>query len=92
MKTALDLVAYPNPATDHVMVSIESEKLIPARIWLLDMNGRKVRDLKINLFTGKQEVRIDLSNLETGMYILQLIARNRSDSSKLLNSSKLIKS
>ncbi len=92
MKTALDLVAYPNPATDHVMVSIESEKLIPARIWLLDMNGRKVRDLKINLFTGKQEVRIDLSNLETGMYILQLIARNRSDSSKLLTSSKLIKS
>ncbi|MEM6764363.1 MAG: DUF1501 domain-containing protein [Bacteroidota bacterium] len=91
MVSALQVAAYPNPAVDHVMVSFDSEKLIPARLRVVDLTGKEVRNLKVNLFTGTQEVRVDLSNLETGMYIVQVLARNRSDSKALLHTSKLIK-
>lgn len=68
-----DILIYPNPATDYLVVTAENSQIKNARIDIFDISGR-------NVITGIAEsnginsfkTRIDISNLENGTYILRL--------------------
>lgn len=69
-------MVYPNPARD--MITIESADLIK-RVMLTDNAGRLVRIVNVN----SPGFELDISELETGMYILQVFTQNSSFTEKI---------
>ena len=68
----IDGVAYPNPSTDNVTVSIEGEGV--ATLNVTDITGKTVLTNSINLVGGKSDVTI--ASLESGVYIFNVTLEN----------------
>jgi hypothetical protein len=73
--TSLALVAYPNPFSDTVGLTIEGATAITtegtAYVKLVDMTGRTVRDQKVSL-AGASLSLSDLSGLRSGLYLAKV--------------------
>ena len=65
-------VAYPNPTTDKVTVSIEGEGL--ANLTVTDISGKQVLTQSLDLVNGKSAVSIE--TLDAGVYIFNLVLEN----------------
>lgn len=72
---AAELTVYPNPATDHVNVSIKMEKPEGAQLVICDMYGRIVVMANYPAMTQWND-QLDVSKLASGMY--QCIVRTAS--------------
>lgn len=70
--STVDGVAYPNPATDNVTVSIEGEGV--ATLNITDVTGKTVISNTINLVGGESDVNI--ASLESGIYIFNVTLEN----------------
>lgn len=91
LKAKLQFKVFPNPATDYIEVSLNSEQMMPASIGIFSLDGKKVKEVSIRLFAGPNSERIDVANLSSGTYIVRLVANKGSRvSSKLLGSKKLV--
>lgn len=64
--------AFPNPANDVVTVSVATTG--NANLTITDISGRTTFNGALDLTTGKGKV--DMSNLETGMYIFNVTFEN----------------
>ncbi len=65
---SIDCIAYPNPATNAITVSLNAEGT--AQLSVTDLSGRVAMNNTINLVNGKSELSI--SSLEAGMYIFNI--------------------
>jgi hypothetical protein len=65
-------MAYPNPATENVTISLEGEGVASLRV--TDISGKVVANQSINLINGKADVSIN--NLESGVYIFNVVLEN----------------
>lgn len=65
-------MAYPNPATDLVTISIEGEGV--ANLTVTDVAGRVAMTNNVSLTAGKAELNI--ANLEAGVYIFNVVLEN----------------
>jgi hypothetical protein len=70
--TTIDGMAYPNPATENVTISLEGEGVASLRV--TDISGKVVANQSINLINGKADVSIN--NLESGVYIFNVVLEN----------------
>ena len=68
----IDGMAYPNPTTDKVTVSIEGEGL--ANLTVTDISGKQVLTQSLDLVNGKSAVSIE--TLDAGVYIFNLVLEN----------------
>lgn len=68
----IDGVAYPNPATDKVTISVKGEGV--ANLSITDISGKKVGTHVLNLNNGSADVSI--ANLEAGLYIFNVVLEN----------------
>ena len=69
---SLNLIAYPNPATDFVQLKVESEMLTDISYQLYNMQGKMLRSNKLTeIQTG-----IDMTSLSPATYILKVIQKN----------------
>lgn len=57
---AMNMTVYPNPATDYIMVNAQN----PVSVEIFDMTGR--------LVLTSTESKIDVRNLETGVYFVRV--------------------
>ncbi|GAB1857022.1 hypothetical protein MHTCC0001_18580 [Flavobacteriaceae bacterium MHTCC 0001] len=73
----LDVVLYPNPATDIVNLKLPNSINI-TKIEVIDVNGRPVRFQLINKHT------IDISNLPSGIYLVNIQSENNKGTKKLI--------
>lgn len=65
--------AYPNPFNASTTVRLELPEMMPVRLDVFDLTGRRVQTLtQTTLPAGIHEVRFDAGSLSTGMYILRL--------------------
>lgn len=80
----LPLKVYPNPAREFTTVELNSERNKTVDLLVYDLTGRRVRFQKHQLIKGINKVRIDLSGLKKGTYILQAIGNEESHSSKFV--------
>ena len=62
---------FPNPATDLVVVEVNSDRDGDAAIRVLDINGAVVMTERAQLFEGTNVIRFDI-NLVPGLYIMEL--------------------
>ncbi|NOQ70742.1 MAG: T9SS type A sorting domain-containing protein [Crocinitomix sp.] len=68
----LALQVYPNPANDHITV-IVSDELINAAYSITDLSGKIILTDKMNA----TQIKLDLSTLEKGQYILAVYGENK---------------
>ncbi|MCB9285133.1 MAG: T9SS type A sorting domain-containing protein [Lewinellaceae bacterium] len=65
---------FPNPVTNQLMVQVELPGVSDAQMRITDINGTLVRLQELEPAKGFQSVRVDVSQLPPGMYLLHLSA------------------
>jgi hypothetical protein len=70
---------YPNPATSHIV--IESPEVTVDLVRMYNINGQLARETRGSI---NGHTRLDVQDLNKGLYLLQIIAGNQVYSSKLL--------
>ncbi|MCS6934358.1 MAG: T9SS type A sorting domain-containing protein [Chitinophagales bacterium] len=68
----IGLQVYPNPGTGLFTVSYATDGEHAVRIRITDAIGSIIREMQQEQQYGKQELKIDLTDLAKGVYILQL--------------------
>lgn len=76
-QTAIAFSFYPNPASNHVVVTCNFEK---ATVEVYDMTGKQVLNKNLNL----GENSMDVSALSSGVYLARFISENKVDTKKLI--------
>ena len=72
---------YPNPSTGKVNIEIDSA--CPECLTVLDINGREIETGQIR-FVGDNSLEIDLSELESGIYLVKYTNGNQTLTSRLV--------
>ena len=70
--TSAQLNVYPNPTSGIFNLTSSQTMTSPSQIQILDLNGRIVFNKQFNLITAGQQIQIDLSNMASGVYVLQI--------------------
>lgn len=74
IEAASQWFVYPNPATDRLFVGETSESKYPLQAVIYDLQGRRVLDQTLSSEAAQQG--IELTQLPTGLYVLQLSDAN----------------
>ncbi len=61
---------YPNPASQQLTIEHAAEQALPLEIKLIDLTGRQLMRENVEGLAGKTS--LDLSNLNNGLYLLQV--------------------
>lgn len=78
-ESKVNLTVYPNPATDYVKLDLE-EAIDNANIQLLDLTGRVIKSMD----ASKQiNLRMDVSDLNEGIYLLNIISGSKNAAKKI---------
>ena len=78
-----DLRLFPNPATSKVLLTYTGKDEIN-RIKLLSTNGEEIQTIGIVEKRSNQEMVLDVSGLSKGIYILQVLSKDKLISKKLV--------
>jgi hypothetical protein len=60
---------YPNPAVNTTSISLENSSGNDSQLRVLDITGKIIQELQVN---GVANIEINTSNLESGIYFIQL--------------------
>lgn len=82
---ALSCSITPNPFSDKIFISINSNIADDARISLIDLTGKLIRTLDVRFFEGTSVFELDANDLKRGVYFFSL------DSESLRYHTKLLK-
>jgi uncharacterized repeat protein (TIGR03803 family) len=74
---------YPNPASEFLYIRVHSNPLETLQLRIYNMIGQSEMEVPFN-GNNEQEIRIDISELEEGVYFLQFINGNQVFSSKFV--------
>jgi len=83
-KNPTSLLIYPNPVQDRLHIQVQLELRGEVSLHVIDAAGRKAKSLQVEGVFGPNSYGMDVSDLENGMYHLQMIHRGTSYSSKFL--------
>ncbi len=81
---SLQLKLYPNPANDFTTVEFSSDKNKEIEFYIYDLSGRIVAFQRAQLIKGVNKLKIDVSRLNNGTYILRAITDEGNYSSKFI--------
>jgi len=79
---SLEIVVYPNPATDFIKLKIKNYEFQNLRYQLFDINGSLIKDNKVE----GNETSIPMQNLLSSVYFLKV-----TDNNKVIKTFKIIK-
>ena len=72
---------FPNPTNDYTQISFESTGLF--HVILMDLSGRIIKESSY-LISEDQTQQIDISNLHSGIYLLQITSEKESQQYRLV--------
>ncbi len=90
VENQLGLNVYPNPASTQFEVTVQSDRLAAAEAVLIDMSGRQVKKVNINLYKGENKTTIQTEDLNDGVYILQIVPKVRTDAESIYATHKVM--
>jgi PKD repeat protein len=67
-----NVALWPNPVEDVIGLSFSSLNNASLSLTIFDLNGRVVRSTNTVVNTGRNDQRINVADLEAGMYLLQI--------------------
>ncbi len=76
----------PNPVSERINVTFESNEQFNAQIIVSDLIGRQISAQKVEILRGGNNVYVNMSNMNSGIYFIQLRQANR-----LLFTEKIVK-
>lgn len=80
VKSALAFNLYPNPATSSTVVKFNNERSLNTTVNLMDLQGRIIN----SEITNANEATVNLSGIQTGVYLIQVSTENGASSTKKL--------
>lgn len=84
-KSALDMTVFPNPNQGDVSVKLNLDASIECQLNVYDLTGKRIYTIETGtLQAGENTLRVSLSDIPEGTYILQLISEGNSVSRKLM--------
>ncbi|MCB9179283.1 MAG: PKD domain-containing protein [Flavobacteriales bacterium] len=66
------ITTWPNPVNDMLNVAFISDMQGPARIEVLDLEGRVVRAMSTTLTNGRNQLHVSTDDLGAGMYMVRI--------------------
>jgi hypothetical protein len=75
---------YPNPAKDVLNIAMQADLPQNMQVTILDQGGRVVKTEAVHALNGVSEVRIDIADLNAGLYMVQLSGDNFNATTKIL--------
>ncbi|MCF8218545.1 MAG: T9SS type A sorting domain-containing protein [Bacteroidales bacterium] len=78
----LNINLYPNPVSDQATADFKLDKPSDVLLRVYDINGRLMNVREEKLSSGKHSLKFDVSNMEKGNYILQMIYDGNKTTSK----------
>lgn len=91
LEEPVSLNVFPNPASEFLNITIESDQLVPASVSFYSLQGTLIKEKRVNLRSGKNRARIDLQGVSPGMYLVRVVANKGSlFSSRALGSKKIV--
>ncbi len=66
------LTVYPNPSDGNYTLEFNSNESKEVRYTIYNVAGQRIRQNRIALSTGKTKAALNLSNMASGMYMLEL--------------------
>ena len=75
---------YPNPATNSTNVNLYSLENKNITLRLKNIMGKIVSEVNINLLSGNNNIKLNLSNLKNGIYFINSESMNDTNSIKLI--------
>ncbi len=74
----IDLLIYPNPASDRVNIAFNNHSAGKVQIELLDMMGAVVARIEDkNMNSGRQSIEWNTSSVSEGIYVLRVISNGQ---------------
>lgn len=71
-ETTSDLKIYPNPAQDKVTITFNNRgEEEPIEIKIINLLGQTIKSFDRKLKLGNNEIEVDISDIENGIYFLQ---------------------
>ncbi|NNF02080.1 MAG: T9SS type A sorting domain-containing protein, partial [Bacteroidia bacterium] len=64
---------YPNPVKDHCVISFISSKAGAVSFTVRDLHAKELISSEVDVYEGRNEVRLDLEGYPPGVYLLTLI-------------------
>lgn len=80
-----EVLLYPNPASDQITISFKNKNNNANNIIVFDNFGRRV--LEQSLTNNQHAVTLDLTNLQSGAYSLQILSNDKN----IISTKKIIK-
>jgi len=74
---------FPNPASTTLTLEADSPENLPVKVRLMDMQGREIGSVEPQA-SGFNTLSMDVSSLKSGMYLLQLIGKQSTESQIVL--------
>ena len=65
----LSVMAYPNPATNYLMVKVKDYEISGLQYYVYSINGKLLQVVK----ASGEETRIEINNLTSGTYFIKII-------------------
>jgi len=82
--TDSNISVYPNPAKNQINICIKSEVNNIASVRITDMNGKDVLNILRPIGEGLNNLPINVTELQNGIYIIKVLIGNKSSVSKML--------
>jgi len=81
---ASQTVVYPNPANGSAYVKVSLSKNENVEISVMNLVGQVVKSTFANGNVGENNIQVDLSGLNTGVYMVTVKAGNNSSTKKIV--------
>lgn len=83
IEQAVDIVVYPNPATDRIFIQWPDFTIADQRIEIIDVRGVCLISKFVD-GSGRNHAEIDISHIPKGIYFVRLTGSSGSTSAKIL--------
>lgn len=70
---ATTMEMFPNPASNRVTIQYNNDQEEAAKVEIFDMQGKEVRNYRLLLYKGSNKFDLDLTDLPSGVYNVQII-------------------
>ncbi|MCB0714168.1 MAG: T9SS type A sorting domain-containing protein, partial [Ignavibacteriae bacterium] len=72
-ESSYSLSVYPNPASEYSRISWRAPRGVASSLLMVDAEGKVVREEELSV-DGTGELRIDVTQLSSGVYHLRLVS------------------
>gem|GEM_PF-836719 len=83
-QNSLGASVYPNPARNEVNVAFNLQRSGVAQISIRDLTGREVLNFNKRAGSGANELKMDVSELKKGVYMVRTFVDNKTNVTKLI--------